>query len=217
MSTSRPEIVSVNVGRVRVRPTSQLGRTGIDKRPVAGPVEVGPLGLAGDEVADIQHHGGVDQALYAFAREDLDRWEVELGYPLRSGQFGENLTTAGIDLTESVIGERWRVGAVELEVSCPRVPCATFQEFLGEPGWVRRFTADGRVGAYLRVHVGGDLTAGQHIEVVHRPRHGITVGLTFAARTLRPELLPRLLTAPELPEEWHERARAYLRAPDTAG
>jgi MOSC domain-containing protein YiiM len=217
MSTSRPEIGSVNVGRVRVRPTSKLGRTGIDKRPVVGPVRVGPLGLDGDEVADTKYHGGVHQAVYAFAREDLARWELELGYPLRPGQFGENLTTTGIDLYEAVIGERWRIGAVELEVSCPRVPCATFQDFLGEPGWVKRFTADGRVGTYLRVRAGGELAAGQQIEVVDRPDHGITIGLAFAARILRPDLLPRLLSAPQLPEEWHERARAYLRAPNAVG
>jgi MOSC domain-containing protein YiiM len=213
MPTRRPEIVSVNVGRVTVRPTSKLGRTGIDKRPVAGPVHAGPLGLAGDEVADADHHGGVDQAVYAYAREDLARWEVEFGHPLRPGQFGENLTTSGIDLYEAVVGERWRVGAVEFEVSCPRVPCMTFQDFLGEPHWVKRFTQDGRVGTYLRVLRSGDLTAGQEIEVIHRPDHGVTVGLTFAARALRPELLPRLLSAPELPEAYHERARAYLQSP----
>jgi MOSC domain-containing protein YiiM len=213
MPMPRPEVLSVNVGRVAIRPTSKLGRTGIDKHPVAGPVHAGPLGLAGDEVADADHHGGVDQAVYAYAREDLARWEVELGYPLRPGQFGENLTTSGIDLYEAVVGERWRVGTAEFEVSCPRVPCMTFQDFLGEPNWVKRFTHDGRVGTYLRVVRSGDLTAGQEIEVVHRPDHGVTVGLTFAARALRPELLPRLLSAPELPEAYHERARAYLRSP----
>lgn len=216
MSDVTAQILSVNVGRVQTRPTSKLGRTGIDKRPVTGPVHAGPLGLDGDEVADADHHGGVDQAVYAYAREDLDRWETELGYALRPGQFGENLTTSGIDLYEAVIGERWRVGGVEFEVSCPRVPCATFQDFLGEPFWVKRFTQDGRVGTYLRVLRCGDLTAGQEIELLHRPDHGITVGLTFAARALQPELLPRLLDAPELPDEYHERARAWMRAPGAA-
>src|SRR5882762_1888726 len=141
----------------------------MDKRPVAGPVRALELGLAGDEQADQDHHGGVDQAVYAFAREDLDRWEKVLGRTLSPGQFGENLTTLGVDLFMTVIGERWRVGEVEFEVSCPRVPCATFQEFLGEPAWVKRFTADGRPGAYLRVLTEGELTVGQHIEVLYRP------------------------------------------------
>lgn len=203
-------ILSVNVGPVRPRPTSKLGRTGIDKRAVAGPVHAGPLGLTGDGIADTVNHGGVHQAVYAFAREDQARWETELGYPIRPGAFGENLTTSGLDLNEAVIGERWRVGTAEFEVSCPRVPCATFQDFLGEPQWVKRFTAQGRVGTYLRVLVPGEVAAGQAIELLHRPSHGITIGLTFAARTLRPGLLPRLLEAPELPLEWHERARAWM-------
>jgi MOSC domain-containing protein YiiM len=208
-------VLSINVGRAAPRAGSKLGVTAIDKRPVTGPVLAHGLGLAGDEQADPAHHGGVDQAVYAFAREDLDRWERELGRELTPGQFGENLTTLGVDLFAAVIGERWRVGDVEFEVSCPRVPCATFQEFLGEPAWVKRFTADGRPGAYLRVLVEGELTTGQSIEILHRPCHGITIGMTFAARTLRQELLPRLLDAPALPQEWHERARAYLREQGT--
>jgi MOSC domain-containing protein YiiM len=210
-------IVSVNVGPVRDRPGAPLGRTGIENRAVAGPESAKRQAQVEDEHDDLVHHGGVDQAVYAFAREDLDRWEAELGYELRPGQFGENLTTSGVDLNAAVIGERWLVGSVQLEVSCPRVPCATFAEFLGEPAWVKRFTANGRVGTYLRVIVEGELTAGQDIEVVHRPGHGITVGLTFAARTLRRELLPRLLEAPELPVEWHDRARRWVADPTHVG
>jgi MOSC domain-containing protein YiiM len=208
-------VLSINVGRVQARAGSKLGCTAIDKRPVTGPVRVSALGLAGDEQADHDHHGGVDQAVYAFAREDLDRWERELGRQLGAGQFGENLTTVGIDLAATVIGERWRVGQVEFEVSCPRVPCATFQEFLGEPAWVKRFTADARPGAYLRVLTEGELTPGQQIEIFHRPGHGITIAETFAARTLQPELLPKLLGVPELPSEWHARALARLNRPET--
>lgn len=208
-------VLSINVGRVQARAGSKLGRTAIDKRPIAGPVRASALGLAGDEQADHDHHGGADQAVYAFAREDLDRWERELGHQLRAGQFGENLTTVGIDLAATVIGERWRVGHVEFEVSCPRVPCATFQEFLGEAAWVKRFTADARPGAYLRVVTEGELTPGQQIEILHRPGHGITIAETFAARTLQPELLPKLLGVPELPAEWHARALARLNRPET--
>jgi len=203
-------ILSINLGRVRPEPGSGLGRSAIDKRPVAGPVWAGELGLSGDEIADSKHHGGVDQAVYAFAREDLARWEIQLGRALRAGQFGENLTTIGIDLAASVVGERWRCGAVEFEVSAPRIPCATFQGFLGERGWVRRFTADGRPGAYLRVIAAGWLRVGEQIAVISRPDHGLTIGETFAALTVRAESLPRLLEAPELPVEYHDRARAYL-------
>jgi MOSC domain-containing protein YiiM len=204
-------VLSINIGRAQARPDSKFGRTAIDKRPIVGPVRAVALGLDGDEQFDHNHHGGVHQAVYAFAREDLDRWENELGHQLRPGQFGENLTTIGIDLAATLIGERWRIGAVDFEVSCPRVPCAKFQEFLGEPAWVKRFTADGRPGAYLRVLTEGELTAGQEIEILHRPNHGVTIAETFAARTLHPELLPKLLDVPQLPPEWHDRALARLR------
>ncbi len=85
---------SVNVGRPREATWAEIGRTSIDKQPVSGPVEVDTLGLAGDQVSDTRHHGGVDQAVYAFAREDLDRWAEVLGEEIRDGQFGENLTTS---------------------------------------------------------------------------------------------------------------------------
>ena len=137
-------LLSVNVGRLQPNPWKGITATGIDKRPVEGPVAVtapgpkgtGAVGLASDRVYDVRHHGGDDQAVYAYAREDLDWWEAELGLALRNGGFGENLTTAGIAVNEALIGERWRVGPdVVLEVSCPRIPCATFQGWLGRPGW----------------------------------------------------------------------------------
>lgn len=207
-------IVSVNSGRVREFTGAQIGRSAIDKRPVSGPVAVGALGLSGDEQGDRANHGGQDQAVYAFAVEDLDRWASALGRTLGPGIFGENLTTAGMDVAAAVIGETWSIGQVRLQVSSPRVPCATFQAFLDSPAWVKRFTADARPGAYLRVLVAGELAAGMAIAVTAVPSHGLTVGEVFAARTTQRELLPRLLEAPELPAEWHERARAYLSERD---
>ena len=107
------------------------------------------VGLVGDRVYDVNHHGGPDQAVYAYAREDLDRWEAELGRPLANGNFGENLTTADLDVNGALIGERWRIGPdVVLEVSCPRIPCATFQA-AGACGWIKRSPgrAAGRIPA----------------------------------------------------------------------
>src|SRR4051812_28778100 len=134
-----PQLLAVNVGRPRPNPWKRLASTGIDKEPVLGPVAVsapgpkgtGAVGLAGDRAHDVQHHGGSDQAVYAYAREDLDDWQVELGRTLANGTFGENLTTLDLDVTGALIGERWRIGPdVVLEVSCPRIPCATFQGWL---------------------------------------------------------------------------------------
>ncbi|WP_422743406.1 MOSC domain-containing protein [Micromonospora sp. WMMD754] len=216
------KVLSVNVGRPRPNPWKGIEATGIDKRPVDGPVLVtapgpkgtGQVGLAGDRVYDVAHHGGPDQAVYAYAREALDRWEAELGRALRNGAFGENLTTSGVDVDDALIGERWRVGAdLVLEVSCPRIPCGTFQGWLGEHGWIKRFTRAARPGAYLRVIEPGSVQAGDPLEVVHRPDHDVTVALTFRAGTLEPELLPRLLVADALAEDTREWIRRRLGMP----
>src|SRR5690348_18353082 len=102
-------VLSVNTGTVAELATGGTpARTAIGKWPVTGPVQAGPLGLAGDETGDTANHGGRDQALYAYAREDLDFWTERLGRELRDGQFGENLTTAGLDVTGR--SEERRVG-----------------------------------------------------------------------------------------------------------
>jgi MOSC domain-containing protein YiiM len=155
-------------------------------------------------------HGGIDQALYAYAREDADWWAAELGRELKPGNFGENLTTIGIDLTEAVIGERWAVGTSVLEVSCSRQPCRVFAGFWQVPDLIKRFTARGLPGAYLRVLTEGEIAAGNSVEVVHRPVHGLTVGVLFRALTLEPELLPRLVDVAELPEKYREVARRRI-------
>jgi MOSC domain-containing protein YiiM len=188
--------------------------TGIDKHPTTRPVQVsapaakGMGGLAGDTICSSVHHGGPDQAVYAYAREDLDAWATELGRPLRDGTFGENLTTAGIDVTGALIGERWRIGdTVELEVTYPRIPCNTFAQWMAERGWVKRFTAKATPGAYLRVVVPGEIRVGDPVVVVHRPdHHDVTIGEAFRALTLAPELLPRVFAAEPLPDKLRQNA-----------
>jgi MOSC domain-containing protein YiiM len=210
---------SVNVGQPRPNPWKMIKLTGIDKRPVEGPVMVsrprasgmGLVGLAGDRVYDVRNHGGPDQAVYAYAREDLDFWVAELGRELPDGVFGENLTTEGVDVNGALIGERWRIGpAVVLEASLPRVPCGTFQGWLAQGGWIKRFTIEGRTGSYFRVIEEGEIQAGDEIEIVHRPDHDVTVALTFRALTTAPELLPRLLAADALPRDIKELARRRI-------
>ncbi|RIV32421.1 MOSC domain-containing protein [Micromonospora radicis] len=209
------QVLSVNVGRPRSNP-AKGGLTGIDKRPVDGPVTVvvpgpkgtGEVGLVGDRVYDVKHHGGTDQAVYAYAREDLDGWETELDVTLGNGGFGENLTTVGLDVNQALIGERWRIGPdVVLEVTSPRIPCSTFQHWLGQRGWIKRFTRAALPGAYLRVIEPGQLRAADPIVVVHRPDHQVTVEFAFRAMTVEPDLLPQLLAAAALPEAERERAR----------
>ncbi len=209
------KLLTVNVGHPRLNPWKEMKLTGIDKRPVAGPVMVTParakglgmVGLAGDRVYDVRNHGGPDQAVYAYAREDLDFWEAELDQPLGNGVFGENLTTEGVDVNGALIGERWRIGPdVILEVSCPRIPCGTFQGWLAQASWIKRFTQAARSGTYLRVIEPGEVCAGDVIEIVHRPGHEVSVAVCFRALTLEPELLPRLLTADALPGDLRELA-----------
>ena len=170
-------------------------RSGIDKRPVTGRVAVHELGLDGDVQINKKHHGGEGQAVYAYAQEDADWWQRELERELPPGRFGENLRTTGLDLNEAVLGERWRVGTALFEVTAPRIPCANFEQFWGVPQLVKRFTAHGASGAYLRVLEPGDVGAGDLVEVLARPEHGVTAGTAFRALTTEQHRLPELAPA----------------------
>lgn len=205
-------LLSVNLAATPARTGAKKDLpTGIGKLPVTHPVHVrapGPKGvggsaLSGDQVCDRRHHGGDDQAVYAYAREDLDWWQRELGRRLPAGIFGENLTTLGLDLTGALVGERWRVGRrLLLEAACPRIPCEVFAETMGEAHWIKRFTQRGATGAYLRVIEPGPVTAGDRVVVEHRPGHQVTLGLYFRALTGDAHRLPDLLAAGDaLPRE----------------
>lgn len=196
-----PHLVSVNVGRAaqvglrRGRPVMSA----IGKAPVSGRVTLDVEGAAGDEQADLRVHGGPDKAVYAYAVEDLAHWSQELARDVGPAMFGENLTTAGLDLTHAVLGERWRVGSALLEVCQPRVPCFKLGLRFEDPGMVRRFAHARRPGAYLRVLEPGDVGAGDAVEVVERPSHGVTIELANEAMVHDHGLLPRLLAAAALP------------------
>ncbi|WP_319448318.1 MULTISPECIES: MOSC domain-containing protein [unclassified Mycobacterium] len=208
----------LTVNSAHVGPGVRAATTGIDKRPVDGPVEVRPpgsmrnglgSGIVGDSIGNKKFHGGDDQAVYAYAREDLDVWQERLDRELTNGMFGENVTTLGVDVTGAVIGERWRVGSdgLLLEVTRPRTPCKTFETRLGIRGWIKTFTHGGTPGAYLRIVQPGHLQAGDDIELVQRPDHGITIGTVYRAMMLEPELMPSLLVADALPEPLKRQAR----------
>jgi MOSC domain-containing protein YiiM len=198
-------LASVNLARSTREVPYAERPTAIAKLPVDGPVEVRDpgakgtgmgSGLVGDLIGDGRHHGGQDQAVYAVARERLAEWSERLGRPLADGAFGENLTTVGLDVDGALLGERWRVGAdVVLQVTVPRVPCATFRGWMGERGWLKTFTADERPGAYLRVLAGGLIRSGDQIEIIHRPAHDVTISLAFRALVRDARLLPRLTAA----------------------
>lgn len=220
-----PHLLSVNLGSAVPNPYKPAESTGIGKQPVAAPVEVrapGPKrgglgsGLVGDFIGDGKHHGGDLQAVYAFQREDLDGWQDRLGRALPCGYFGENLTTVGIDVNDARVGEVWRIGdTVELKVTSPRIPCATFRGWMGEKGWAKMFGAERRVGTYLSVVTPGLICAGDPVEVVHRPDHDVSSALVYRAITTERELLPQLLAAgddlePEIAEMARERRLVSL-------
>lgn len=190
--TARVAAVCVSDARPIELPGRGATSTGIDKQPQPGRVAVHPLGLAGDVQVNQKFHGGEGQALYAYAQEDADWWAAELDRELPAGRFGENLRTTGLDLTGALLGERWRIGTTLVEVTAPRTPCAKLQAHWGVPRLIKRFTAHGAPGAYLRVLEAGDVGAGDPVEVVHRPDHGLTLGLAFRAFTTERHLLAEL-------------------------
>jgi MOSC domain-containing protein YiiM len=196
-----PRIRSVNVGRpkqVHVRRGRPI-HSAIGKAPVEGRVRVEGVNVAGDDQADRLVHGGPDKAVYAYAIEDVRWWEAELDRELAPGMFGENLTTEDVDVTGAVIGERWGIGTVELEVCQPRQPCFKLGLRFGDPLMLRRFAQASRPGAYLRIVREGELGAGDEVEILSRPAHGVTVGLVGDAILRDDTLLARAAQAPELP------------------
>lgn len=207
-----PQVLSVNVARSQPDPGGQERVSGIDKRPVPSIEVFAPApgygngsGVVGDTVGDSKHHGGADKAIYAFSREQLDHWEREIGHGLVNGQFGENLTTRGIDWRAVVINQQVRVGEAVLEVSIPRSPCRTFASWMGEKGWLRRFTQRGCCGAYFRVVEPGTVRPGDELVLGTAPAHGVTMEVAFAGAMGGLDASRALVEAACLPETYHQR------------
>ena len=184
------------------------GQTGIDKRPISGAVRFENEQVHGDVIGDKSAHGGYDQAVYAYAREDADWWEQEIALTIENGRFGENLTTQGVDVSAAVIGERWRVGSVILEVSQPRIPCRTFAGFWKRPTLIKEFMVAGKPGTYLRIIQEGEITAGDEIEIIHLPSHGITIADVYAAKNGERSKVEEIALVKELSPQYQEWAQS---------
>ncbi len=201
MENDSGRVLTVNVGKLEPTEHSKTNVTGIYKGPVDGGVyvsaaEEGKSGVGGDFIGDPQNHGGPDQAVYAFQREDLDRWGEMKQREFPNGAFGENLTTEGIDVNAAIIGEQWQVGdEVLLEVTAPRIPCRTFRGVISEPKWIKEFTQDARPGTYFKVIKPGTIRAGDTIQVLHRPPHDVSISLVFKAATTDRSLVSKLRDA----------------------
>ena len=156
-------VESVQVGKATPTPASSVGVTGIDKRSVEV-AHVETAGLVGDSISDTEHHGGPDQAVYVYTRDDYDYWEGVLARSLPGGAFGENITLAGLSSSDVQVGDRLVIGDVVLEATSARIPCGTFQHHMGEDGWVARFRDARRPGVYCRVLAGGDVSPGASVD-----------------------------------------------------
>lgn len=204
-------VLQTNIARPQPDPAGMHGLTGIEKLPAEfidvfapGPNYGDGSGVVGDVIGDSKHHGGMHKAVYAYAREELDYWEAELGRPLVNGSFGGNLTTAGVTWADVYIGQRLKIGTAELEVSVPRTPCRTFGAWLNERGWMKRFTQRGDCGCYFRVVVPGSIFPKDAIHFGEDPAHGITMGEAFAAKMGNKQAAHRVYDAQVLPGHHHE-------------
>jgi MOSC domain-containing protein YiiM len=212
MATTAGKVLSVNVGGVReFEYNGRPAKSAIWKSPVLGRIAARGVNLAGDEQADRKAHGGPDKAVYAYAGEDARWWEREIGRALAAGEFGENLTTAGIDPNQALVGERWQIGTTILEVSEPRIPCWRLGVRMNDKMFPRRFTEALRPGAYLRIVVEGEVGAGDAIRVAERPDHDLTIRDVFRIYTSARDEADRLLAVPRMSESWRRWAHDLLQ------
>ena len=212
MATTAGKVLSVNVGKAREFDyNGRPARSAIWKSPVSGRIVARGVNLDGDDQADRKAHGGPDKAVYAYAIEDTRWWELQIGRSLAYGQFGENLTTEGLDLNDALVGERWEIGSTVLEVSEPRVPCWRLGVRMNDKMFPRHFTEALRPGTYLRIVVEGDIGAGDAIRVIERPDHALTIRDVFRIYTRDHDEIERLLAVPQLSASWRRWADDWLR------
>src|SRR5882724_11971490 len=212
MASIRGKVLSVNVGLPRAfEYNGRLARSAIWKLPAAGRIAVRGVNLDGDDQADRKAHGGPDKAVYAYAVEDARWWEQEIGRSFAYGEFGENLTTEGIEVNNALVGERWEIGTTVLEVSEPRIPCWRLGVRMNDKRFPRRFTEALRPGAYLRIVVEGDVGTGDEIRVVERPDHDLTVRDVFRIYIRDRAEVERLLAVPQMSESWRRWAADLLQ------
>ncbi|HEY6931621.1 MAG TPA: MOSC domain-containing protein [Thermoanaerobaculia bacterium] len=204
-------VLSVNVGTPRqFEYNGRPAKSAIWKFPVSGPVEARGVNLAGDDQADRGAHGGPDKAVYAYAVEDARWWEREIGRPFVFGEFGENLTTEGIAVNDSPIGERWQIGTAVFEVSEPRIPCWRLGVRMKDSQFLRRFIEALRPGAYLRIVTEGSLAAGDPIRVVKKSDTQLTVRDVFRIYNRDRDEVERILAVPQMSDAWKRWARDFI-------
>ena len=211
MTISLAKIISVNVGTPRE--FEYKGRAAISaiwKSPVNGRVAAKGVNLAGDDQADRQAHGGFDKAIYAYAIEDMKWWEQQIDRTLEHGEFGENLTTQGIEVNDALVGEHWSIGSTVLEVSEPRIPCWRLGVRMNDKTFPKKFTQALRPGPYLRIIEEGDIGVEDEIKVIEKPEHDLTVRDVFRIYTKDRSEVGRLLEVKQISEAWKNWASQEL-------
>ncbi len=212
MTAPIEKILSVNVGIAKeFEYNNRPAKSAIWKSPVTGRIAARGVNLEGDDQADRKAHGGFDKAMYAYAIEDIQWWEQMLGRPLVYGEFGENLTTQGIEVNNALVGERWEIGSTVLEISEPRIPCWRLGVRMNDKTFPRRFTEAMRPGPYLRIIVEGDVGAGDEIRVVEKPHHDLTVRDVFRIYTRDRNEVERLLDVAQMSDAWKRWANDMLQ------
>lgn len=204
----------------RARPFRAEVPSAIAKRPVNGPVAAGPLGLAGDEQADLAVHGGVDKAIHHYPRDHYPAWAADLAdHPLLSmpGAFGENLSTTGLTETDVCIGDRFRIGTALVEISQGRQPCWKLDHRFGLRGVMARVVETGRSGWYYRVIEPGTIGEGDAVDLADRPHPEWTVARTFrvliaGGHKAESRAAATLAALPALAATWRARAQKLASA-----
>jgi MOSC domain-containing protein YiiM len=212
MASAIGNVLSVNVGGVReFNYNGHPARSAIWKTPVQGRIAARGVNLAGDDQADRKAHGGPDKVVYAYAVEDTRWWEQQIGRALAYGELGENFSIEGIKVNDALVGERWQIGTLVLEVSEPRIPCWRLGVRMNDKMFPRTFTAAMRPGAYFRLIVEGEVGAGDEIQVIERPNHNVSIREVFRIYTRDHDEAQRLLAVPRMSESWKRWARDLLQ------
>ena len=201
------KIISLNVGRPRlVVRNGEPVSTGIFKEPVAGRVMMRTLNLDGDRQADLSVHGGPSKAVYVYPAEHYDFWKREFPeMDLPWGMFGENFTTTGLLETETNIGDKFRIGAAEVMVTEPRMPCYKLGIRFGRTDIIKRFLQSERTGFYLAVLKEGEVGTGDEFEPLARDAHDVRVSdvtRLYTREKRNAALLRRAIEVEALPESW---------------
>ena len=210
MTQASLPLISVNVGKAEKLPDGKATKTGINKLPTDQPVTLGDLGIEGDAICNLKHHGGLDQAIYFYSQADYAWWEEQIGRECPPGLFGENFTVAGPPSSEICIGDRFTVGDIVLETTSPRIPCNTLNRRMNDERFGQTYRQAERPGWYCRVLAGGLVAVGATI--AFEPYEGERISMREAMqdyylRTRVPvEQARRYLTTPA-----HEKTHTLMR------